>query len=346
MLEAQIFLVASVRVAGLHIDLHHCQELLCSDGYDAATRLSSIFPFEVQKGDGAEGSCRITGFPAEFTRRLLFKLRGSDTFGSTNVCTHACTCKVKTVVVPSHGLGRWSHALAISPFGSAAVAASAPYLGVTVAATALDHEVPTPGALSSGARQVIRDGTWGQCLLKIRARALAISNPTASPAVKAGNWNTYMVTTVPYPSQLATLDRDIAAELTKVFHALLPTRGWLNSSVLTAVGTVCEVRGAPKCFVAVSRSSALIAYLRQGGWGPSSLTPGVAERWQRIKDWAHSDPQPDPRWPWAPSLARHKKAIRKISGLDGRHSDTALGSVAGALYAATLVDLDKNKAMG
>ena len=29
MLEAQVFLVAAVQVAGLHIDLHHCQELLC-----------------------------------------------------------------------------------------------------------------------------------------------------------------------------------------------------------------------------------------------------------------------------------------------------------------------------
>jgi hypothetical protein len=191
-----------------------------------------------------------------------------------------------------------------------------------------------PGTLSPGARQVIRNGTWGQCLLKIRARAAAISDPLASPGVKAGNWNTYMVTTVPYPSQLVTLDRDITAELAKVFHALLPTRGWLTSSVLTSIGTLCEVRGAPRCYVAVSHSSALIAYLRQGGWGPSSLTPGVEERWARIKGWAHSDPPPDPRWPWAPSLARHKKAIRKLARLDGLHDDAALGSVAGALYAA------------
>ena len=248
MLEAQVFLVAAVQVAGLHIDLHHCQELLCSDGFDAAMRLARVFPFKVEVGDGAIGSCRISGFPGEFTRRLLLKLRGDETFGVMEVRMHACACKVKTVVVPSKGLDRWSRALAVSPFGSAAVAASAPYLGVTVATTALDHESPRLSTLSPGARQVIRNGTWGQCLLKIRTRAAAISSPLASPGVKAGNWNTYMVTTVPYPSQLVTLDRDITAELAKVFHALLPTRGWLNSSVLTAVGTLCEVRGAPRCY--------------------------------------------------------------------------------------------------
>ena len=148
---------------------------------------------------------------------------------------HACSCKVKTVVVPSKELDGWSRALAVSPFGSAAVAASAPYLGVTVATTALDHEESRSGSLSPGAQQVIKNGTWGQCLLKIRARAAAIYDALPSRGVKAGNWNTYMVTTVPYPSQLVTLDRDITAELAKVFHALLPTGGWLTSSVLTSM---------------------------------------------------------------------------------------------------------------
>ena len=174
MLEVQVLLVAIIRVAGLQIDLHHCQALRCQTGALAARRIARLFPITVLVGPDCPDSVEVTGFPAEFTRSLFDKLEGLDKFGRTSVVGRVCSCKVKTMVVPAHGLARWRRALAVSPFGSTAVVQQAPYLGVTVAVTALDGETRIPGRISKAAQDIIREGTFGQCLVRIRDRVLAV----------------------------------------------------------------------------------------------------------------------------------------------------------------------------
>ena len=237
------------------------------------------------------------------------------------------------MVVPAHGLARWRRALAVSPFGSTAVVQQAPYLGVTVAVTALDGEVRIPGRISKAAQDIIREGTFGQCLVRIRARVLAVRDPTASPATHSGYWGTYLVSCVPYPAQLICPNKAISALLRSFLQELIPTAGWIAAGVMPACGALLKIRGAPKCPVALAHSSAIVARLRDGGWGPACLVPEVAGRWKRIVDWAKRDCGPDPRWPWAPDLAGHKRAIRKLAD-----SSLPLEPSVG-----TFVDLDRGR---
>ena len=106
MLEAQVFLVAMVRLAGLQIDMHHCESPCCESGFEVALGLAAIFPLKVSRGQCGSDSAVVTGFPADFTRALCSKLRGAESFGMMDRATAPCTCTVKTMVVPAAGMAR------------------------------------------------------------------------------------------------------------------------------------------------------------------------------------------------------------------------------------------------
>ena len=137
---------------------------------------------------------------------------------------------------------------------------------VTIGTPSVGANPPQRADLSARARALITDGTWGTCLDRIEQRVTIIEAPTSSPALMAAHWNVFIVSCVPYPSQLASPNASALRRLQAAVSRLLPTRGWLRAAVLPACGALLDVPGAPKCPKTVAHAASIMAHLRDGGW--------------------------------------------------------------------------------
>ena len=152
-------------------------------------------PIEVQ--EIGEDSIRATGLLPGVLQSCLGDL-WQRAFGFV----HACSCVLKTAVVPAHDLDGWAEYLWASPMGSRAVQRNWPYLGVAIAGRAAERQEMVT-VWTRGSLRAIQDETWQRALAKGGARAQTIGGTKASPGDKAAAWNTYVTSLVYYPANLA-----------------------------------------------------------------------------------------------------------------------------------------------
>ena len=89
-------------------------------------------------------------------------------------------------------------ALATAPFGASAAVPQWPYLSVTIASCG--PALPIPPDLPHNLADIQR-GTWARANDRLRHRISAMMQVPGSPRQRAQQWNTYMASVLPYPSQ-------------------------------------------------------------------------------------------------------------------------------------------------
>ena len=154
-----------------------------------------------------------------------------------------------------------------SPFGPGAVVPGGRYLGAWL-------EAPAWGQVRAGlgwgraAFWRVADGTWNKAMHTMTERSRALTAQPASPLIRAGQWNTYCASTVPYPAQLAlptcTAIRHMASCARDVFR----TSGWSPWWVVTAIPVHWGIRGGPRCPAAVADAAGVVTALKGRTWGP------------------------------------------------------------------------------
>ena len=170
-----------------------------------------------------------------------------------------------------------------APFGSGAIHDDWPYLGADVAG-------PGGGASwerwTSGAYTTIQIGTWRRAMQKMRMRAEAACLCQCSPGRRAGMWNTYLVSLIPYPTHVSPpsqqqQDAMIEQQRRTMRHTCAT---WCPIYMLSGLGVVCVVKGAPKCPSATARAVGALACLRQDIWGPRAYAHAYQDMWTAIVD--------------------------------------------------------------
>ena len=111
---------------------------------------------------------------------------------------------------------------------------------------------------------LVRTGTWGKAMRKMETRALTVQQIQASPGRRAAIWNAYLASLVPYPAHVATPDRTLETLMTSHFRVAVGLGGvaWAPHFILSGLGLLFQVPGAPRCPVAHARAI----------WGSSALS--------------------------------------------------------------------------
>ena len=286
--EAQLFLIAVGRVAGLYTEPHHCTTLGAPSGIDTATRI--LRPFGITpRSVGSLGGFTAQGMPARVMRGLIAAQLGPEWAGTARIKTKPCKCKIKTSVVPRHDIEGWRKAMIMSPFGTQAVCSSAQYLGVKVCSKG-EARLANPEVWSADAQNTIRRTAWEGPIKKFEERAEDAHDLQLSPGHRAANFNTYLVSLIPYPAQLCLPTKWDCDRLVAAAKKMLPCK-WGSSYMLHALGMGgVGLRGAPKCPQVATEACAIISFLKHGMWGPGPLKEQVRRTWEKVVAWARSDP--------------------------------------------------------
>ena len=75
-----------------------------------------------------------------------------------------------------------------------------------------------------------------------------------------------------------------------LFNLVFPTGSWACRWVLTGLGYGLGIKGAPKCPQIVTQAARILAWLRDGAWGPSGENRPTEHLWKKLLQWADADP--------------------------------------------------------
>ena len=175
-------------------------------------------------------------------------------------------------------------------------------------------------------------------MTKLAARAATLAGSPCSPAVRASDWNMYVVSLTPYPSQLCSPLADDCRVMVRCLSRVFPTGGWGHHWVVTGLGVHFGVAGAPRCPLSAGRAAGAIAAARGNAWGPPPLTDAGAHDWRSCLR-AFDCGCPDPVLPWGPpSPAADRRRLhdlaraQPVTAQDLRHKG---GSIYRGMWAAT-----------
>eukprot|EP00969_Alexandrium_andersonii_P193768 8559237-Alexandrium_andersonii.AAC.1 len=92
----------------------------------------------------------------------------------------------------------------------------------------------------------MREAAWEKALRKYSARSSALSICGLPPGGRADNWNTYVVTVLPYLARMFRATPELRSRLARGMAEASGSAGWAPSAALSALGVVHGVPGAPR----------------------------------------------------------------------------------------------------
>ena len=95
-----------------------------------------------------------------------------------------------------------------------------------MAVTSPGPTAPPPGAWAPASLATVRTDTWQRALAKLHGRTQATLAVPGSAGQRALQWNTYMASVLPYPSQVALPTPADRRSMDALFASLFPTAGW------------------------------------------------------------------------------------------------------------------------
>ena len=266
-LRVAFFLPWVSRAIGLHIATHHCRRLVLLEPPPEVEPALATLPVDWTRA--SDGTITITGLTPPVVDRLLRRRLG-ERVGPTQVVHSECRCSLKTAIVPSRYAPWWRRLMDFSPFGASSVQDKWPYLGACCVVCARETADQTGLTMSTECLNMLRQGTWGKAMTKLRTRAASAVQTHASPGRRAAIWNTYMISLIPYPAQIIAPDRPLEDALKAQFRVALGLAGthWVPHYVLCGLGLLFQVPSCPRCPVASARAVAALAAYRGQVWGP------------------------------------------------------------------------------
>ena len=171
---------------------------MCTRGYTQAVQMLAPFPTEVTNTE--EDGFELRGGPVELYLEILVESGTIEGGDIARIHRSACTCKTKHALVPAHSQELWARALEATPLAPA-VTGQARFLGAFLTSRARPLEAPLP-CWSETAMRVCKSLTWEKAIHTTERRCNDITKAGLALSVRADEWNTYCVSTVPYPASI------------------------------------------------------------------------------------------------------------------------------------------------
>ena len=308
-LRAQYFTLAAGHCAGLRPATHECR--LADVALPRQAVCAALASLPVTITAGGPGQVTVRGIPPEVVQAILEHVEERPV--EVRIRRRPCTCGIKSAFVPAWDLDGWRDDLVMSPGHPGGVQPAWTCLGVTVAGRTTGPRPTCPG-LEDEALARVRDGTWAKAADTLDHRVQLACERHGSPGHRAATWHDYIASLVPYPAQTCLPGDQGERRLLDGLRRLIPSAGWAPHFVVTALGAILALRGAPRCPVAAAAAVGAVAWARTGGWGPE-------QEQHRQRDECLAD------LAWARALSaraggtwRHPRprlTIRALAALDG-----------------------------
>ena len=158
--------------------------------------------------------------------------------------------------------------------------------------------------------------TWEKAIRSVQDRCKAALGAGLSLEQRAENWNTYCVSTVPYPAAVILPGPDQIDMLEDEITALFPTGGWAWKGLPTGIAMALNLAHGPRDPEAVAITSSVSKTTFGLFCGPPNATH-EPWRWQdKLLEWARIQEEPNPLSPgllgmdMPRTVAKAKRIIR------------------------------------
>ena len=131
-------------------------------------------------------------------------------------------------------------------------------------------------------------GTYRRCLSKTAERVTDLRAARLSLVSRAENWNTFCVSTTPYPATIVPITGEITATLQHHLTRLFPCRSWMQHTMITDLGMLLNLRGTPRDPGLIANTASIVMYSRGGLASPHERPTHVSETIANIQAWALS----------------------------------------------------------
>jgi len=123
-----------------------------------------------------------------------------------------------------------------SLMGTGSVVESWRYLGVTVAAREMVSEhVPAAGEWSEPCECLIARLTWERHVDKVERRVSVLMTNPSSTGFRAGCWNTYVASCLPFLAQLVLAPKEAERRLRACYARTFALQGWCPAPFLAGL---------------------------------------------------------------------------------------------------------------
>ena len=280
-----LVLLALTKAAGLQVEDHNCVWGECSRAHAQAAQMLAPFPTEVIGTAG--GGFELRGGPVELYLEILVEGGIIEDSDIRSIHRSACECKTKHALVPAHSQELWARALEATPLAPA-VTGQARFLGASLTSRTRPIEAPLP-YWSDTAIRVCKALTWERAIRKTEQRCVDIAKAGLSLSIRADEWNTYCVSTVPYPATIVAPDQLEQQRLLRSVCALFPTGKWAWKELALHIGPAIGLPLAPRDPRVVAATTAVLSVVTDKFAGPPRARNEVLDRLHELERWARTE---------------------------------------------------------
>ena len=280
-----LLLLASTKAAGLQVEDHWCVWATCTRGYTLAAQMLAPFPTVVvnTEQDGFE----LREGPVELYLEILIEGGIIEAGDIAEIHRSACTCKTKHALVPAHSQELWARTLEMTPLAPA-VNGQARFLGAFLTSRTRPLEAPMP-CWSETAMRICKSLTWEKAIKTTERRCNDITRAGLALSIRADEWNTYCVSTVPYPASIVLPDKTEEQRLLLGVTKLFPTGKWAWKELALHLGPALGLPLAPRDPRVVAATTAVLYVAADKFAGPPTARIEALDRLHELEDWARAD---------------------------------------------------------
>ena len=274
-------ILAAIKQAGLKVEDHTCVTV-SGPNYRRVAEILAVFP--VTLTEDIQGGFTMTDGPVEVYLQILLHYevcRNEDVV----IIRERCRCKTKHALVPAREHQSWAAALAGTPL-TAAVMAGTRFLGAHLCSPVRPHEVSLSNRFTETAISICATCTARKCVTLTTERTSAMKATRMSLANRSANWNTFCVSTVPYPASILPLSQQDASDLRRALGTLFPCRTWISQDMITDLGMVLQLRGTPRDPGLVADTASVMSLARGGLAGPEGGHGPCLQYARDVHEWA------------------------------------------------------------
>ena len=277
-----LILLAATKMAGLEVEDHHCVTASVSRGYARAVQILDPFPTSLT-ATGSDGFVLRDG-PVELLLEVLVESEAIRQEDIINVERVHCSCKTKHALVPAHSQQLWARALEGTPL-AAAVTSQARFLGAFLTSRTRPFESVIP-TWSDTAMRVCKALTWEKPIKKSTGRCDEMVKTGLALSLRVDGWNTFCVSTVPYPASIVLPDAVERAQLMEGVLRLFPTGKWAWDELPLHIGPALGLSQYPRDPRLVAATTAAMFSLTDKFAGPPRARLEVLDLIGSLRRWA------------------------------------------------------------
>ena len=276
-------LLAATKRAGLRVEEHVCVTIY-GPNYKLAAEILACFPVRIT--ETGQGRFAMTDGPVEVYLKILV-YHNVCPMEEVRIIKERCRCKTKHALVPARDQERWAVALAETPL-TAAVTTGTRFLGAHLCGLSRPNEIVADPGFTRAAVSVCASCTFLRCIRLTEERVEEMKTVRLSLANRSAHWNTFCVSTVPYPASILPIPRQDLTRLWTALRSLFPCHAWICSTMITDLGMALGLRGTPRDPGLVADTASIMSLARGGLAGPEEGHGPCIQSAREVREWASS----------------------------------------------------------